>query len=82
MLKPHEFNSNEHKIQVIASFNTNQDIKPLYFKFVEKTITVLSCTCEKSHVSYRFKCQVESDGYTRYVTLCYYIKLCIWTLIT
>lgn len=80
MLKP-EFNSNEHKIQVIASFNTNQDIKPLYFRFDEKTITVLSCTCEKSHVSYTFKCFAKSEGYARYVTLRYYIKLCIWTLI-
>ncbi|MCI8669244.1 MAG: hypothetical protein HFI34_06975 [Lachnospiraceae bacterium] len=82
MLKPHEFNSNEHKIQVIASFNTNQEIKPLYFKYNEKTITVLSCTCEKSNISYVFKCLVESEGYTRYVRLCYYIKLCLWTLIT
>lgn len=82
MLKPHEFYSNEHKIQVIASFNTNQDIKPLYFKYNEKTISVISYTCEKSHVSYRFKCQVDMEGYTRSVTLCYYIKLCIWTLVT
>ena len=42
MLKPHDFNSNENKIQVIASFNKNQDIKPLYFKYNEKTITILS----------------------------------------
>ena len=52
MLKPHDFKSNENKIQVIASFNKNQDIKPLYFKYNDKTITILSCTCEKSHSIY------------------------------
>lgn len=81
MLKPHDFSSNENKIQVIASFNKNQDIKPLYFKYNEKTITILSYTCEKSHSIYSFKCRVESEGYTKLVTIRYYIKLCIWTLI-
>ncbi len=81
MLKAHDFNCNENKIQVIASFNKNQDIKPLYFKYNEKTITILSCTCEKSHSIYSFKCRVESEGYTKFVNIRYYIKLCVWTLI-
>lgn len=72
----------ETTIPVIASFNAQGGIKPLYFRYQEKDITV-------SHVRYCrpypkktvFKCTARLDDFLKEVQITYWEDEKLWTLL-
>ena len=65
-------NPNLIAVPVIVSFNTRGEVLPLYFKFKQETVKILSCTqINQSIGSLRYKCQYEFNGAARYVELYY-----------
>lgn len=65
-------NPNLIAVPVIVSFNTRGEVLPLYFKFKQETVKILSCTqIDQSIGSLRYKCQYEFNGAARYVELYY-----------
>lgn len=68
-------------VPVIASFNTNGGIQPLYFQFDEKTIKIHSIHwCEKKYNTFRFECTAELDGYVTEINLTFYPKDNRWIM--
>lgn len=71
----------ETVIPVIASFNINGGIKPLYFKYNEQTITIHGVHyCKQIYGCYVYDCAATLDGYVRTVTITYRPDKQLWTL--
>ena len=73
-------------IPVIASFNSDGGIKPLYFRYQDKDITVTSvhyCRPYPIKITFKlvFKCSAVLDNYLRDVQITYWIKERVWTLL-
>ena len=76
-------NPNLIAVPVIVSFNTRGEVLPLYFKFKQETVKILSCTqIDQSIGSLRYKCQYESNEAARYVELYYNEHIRTWFIDT
>lgn len=75
-------------INVIASFNKDGKIMPLYFQITEDgenhSIKIIDCQKpfddSQSTVSNSFKCQYEFNGLNRWVILTYFFRNHTWYL--
>lgn len=75
-------------VNVIASFNQDGKIMPLYFQITEggenHSIKIEDCRMpfndSQSTVSNSFKCQYEFNGTIRYVVLTYFFRNHTWYL--
>lgn len=64
-------------------FNTRGEVLPLYFKFKQETVKILSCTqIDQSIGSLRYKCQYEFNEAARYVELYYNEHIRTWFIDT
>ena len=76
-------NPNLIAVPVIVSFNTRGEVLPLYFKFKQETVKILSCTqIDQSIGSLRYKCQYEFNEAARYVELYYNEHIRTWFIDT
>ena len=76
-------NPNLIAVPVIVSFNTRGEVLPLYFKFKQETVKILSSTqIDQSIGSLRYKCQYEFNGAARYVELYYNEHIRTWFIDT
>lgn len=75
-------------VNVIASFNQDGKIMPLYFQITENgenhSIKIISCQKpfddSQSTVSNSFRCQYEFNGMIRWVRLTYFFRNHTWYL--
>ena len=69
----HMDNEPNYVVPVIASFNTNGGVQPLYFQFDDKAVKIHSVHwCEKKYNTFRFECTAEFDGYIKEVSLTFF----------
>ena len=72
----------ETVVPVIASFNSEGGIKPLYFRFQGQDITVCSVQyCRPYPSKLVFKSTALLDGFTREIQLTYWTEEQVWSLL-
>ncbi len=69
------------KVSVIASFDTEGHIKPLYIRFDEEALKVHSSSEKPSTMGFReFQCQVVDNGCLKPLSLTYRTGDNVWTI--
>jgi len=67
-------------VPVIASFNSDGDIRPLYVQIQDYTLKIIRCTSiSKFHNNTEFKCLIDDHGFRKPILLIYYFDTTIWT---
>ena len=67
-------------VPVIASFDTEGTIKPLYVRIQGKALKVCSSWFQNESLVIRYHCTVEADGYVRDIVLLYHPSHMFWTV--
>lgn len=67
-------------VPVIASFDSNGTIKPLYVRIDGKSLKIISCWFQDESLIKKFHCTVELDGYSKDIILIYHPSHCFWTV--
>lgn len=69
------------KVSVIASFDTNGHIRPLYIRFGEEALKVHSFSEKPSTMGFReFRCQVIDNDCLKPLALTYRTNDNVWTI--
>lgn len=75
-----DFDSNLEIVPVIASFDTNGTIRPLYVRINNESYRILSCRESESYGLRSFRCKIEDHGYVKELKLTYHYKEYVWTM--
>lgn len=76
---PHTYLSNI--IPVIASFDSNGHIKPLYIRVNGESLKVYSSCIKPSFQSaIEFECKIIDNEYLKPLSLTYHQQDCVWTI--
>lgn len=69
-------------VPVIASFDKDGHVRPLYVRILGKPYRILSHWTPRSNFSgiTEYNCKVETHGYARQILLKYYSRERIWTI--
>lgn len=72
----------ETTVPVIASFNIQGGIRPLYFRYQDQDITIRHVQyCRPYPRKTVFKCTAQLDDYLREIQITYWIHEQLWTLL-
>lgn len=70
------------KVPVIASFDTEGRVKPLYVRFGDECLKVHSAVEKPSTFDLKeFRCQVVDNGYLKPLALAYRMRDTVWTIV-
>lgn len=68
-------------VSVIASFDTDGHIKPLYVRVDEESLKVVSCWMKPAFVSScTYQCKVEDHGVLKPLVLTYHMNESVWSI--
>lgn len=67
-------------VSVIASFNTNGAIKPLYVRIKEESLKIYSCYCQPLGKVLIYHCEIIDNGCMKPLVLTYHPDHSFWTV--
>ena len=71
-----------HIVSVIASFDCNRNIKPLYLRVGGESLKIANAVLfDKTSHNYSFRCEVMDGEYVKIVTLTYFANEALWAII-
>lgn len=76
------YESNLINVPVIASFDAEGRVKPLYVRFGDECLKVHSAVEKPSTFDLKeFQCQVVDNGYLKPLALAYRMRDTVWTIV-
>lgn len=80
-VKPDGFDQSvETVVPVIASFNTNGSIKPLYVRINDVPLQITDCWCQPFSGYMKYHCSVLDNNHLKDITLSYFPERKFWTV--
>lgn len=68
-------------IPVIASFDVDGNIKPLYVRIGEESLKVYSCRLKSAPADIKtFRCQIQDEEMLKPLELSYHARESLWTI--
>lgn len=69
----------DESVSVIASFDTQGHVKPLYVRIGDVSLKVANSWISSSRFDViEYQCQVEDGDYLKQLTLTYYVRETVW----